>query len=107
MGTVSHPRPLREDDDRSQFDCGRDSLTAWFVRHAWSNHVEGISRVNVLTDLKSGKIVGYATLSAAHIERSFLPKPLQRNRPDPAPATLLGSSHLIAPGRGKGTPHPC
>jgi GNAT superfamily N-acetyltransferase len=38
----------------------------------------------------SGQVVGYVTLSAAQIERSFLPKPQQRNRPDPVPVTLLG-----------------
>lgn len=35
-------------------------------------------------------MVGYVTLSAAQIERTFLPKPQQRNRPDPLPVTLLG-----------------
>ncbi len=52
--------------------------------------MDGASRVNVLTDIGTGKIVAYVSLSAAQIERAFLPKPLQRNRPDPVPATLLG-----------------
>lgn len=30
------------------------------------------------------------TLSSSQIERSFLPKPQQRNRPDPLPVMLLG-----------------
>jgi GNAT superfamily N-acetyltransferase len=84
------PRPLAEDDDRSQFDCGRESLNTWFRRHAWINQASGASRVSVITDAASGRIVGYVTLSAAQIERAFLPKPQQRNRPDPLPVTLLG-----------------
>jgi predicted N-acetyltransferase YhbS len=36
------------------------------------------------------RIVGYVTLSASQIERAFLPKPQQRNRPDPVPVMLLG-----------------
>jgi predicted N-acetyltransferase YhbS len=84
------PRPLAETDDRMQFDCGRDSLNAWFRRHAWANHAGGVSRVNIITDTGSGRIVGYVTLSAAQIERAYLPKAQQRNRPDPVPATLLG-----------------
>lgn len=87
---VTPPRPLAETDDRTQFDCGRDSLNAWFRRHAWANHIAGNSRVNVITDAASGRIVGYVALSAAQIERAFLPKPQQRYRPDPVPATLLG-----------------
>ena len=90
MAAVTPPRPLSESDDRSRFDCGRESINTWFRRHAWSNQANGVSRVNVIADAASGRIAGYVTLSAAQIERSFLPKPPQRNRPDPVPATLLG-----------------
>jgi GNAT superfamily N-acetyltransferase len=90
MVAVTPPRPLAEDDDRSPFDCGRESLNTWFRRHAWANQTSGASRVNIITDATSGRIVGYVTLSAAQIERAFLPKPQQRNRPDPLPVTLLG-----------------
>lgn len=76
-------RPLAETDDRNIFDCGRESMNLWFRRHAWSNHLAGASRVNVLSDAVAGRIVGYVTLSASHIERAFLPKAQQRNRPDP------------------------
>jgi hypothetical protein len=41
MAEVAPPRPLAEDDERNHFDCGRDSLNAWFRRHAWHNHVSG------------------------------------------------------------------
>jgi GNAT superfamily N-acetyltransferase len=96
------PRPLAESDDRSLFDCGRDSLNMWFRRHAWANQLNGASRVSVLTDAASGRIVGYVTLSAAQIERSFLPKSEQRNRPDPLPATLLGQLAVDKGHRGQG-----
>lgn len=87
---ISAPRPLIETDDRQVFDCGRDSINAWFRRHAWRNHVDGTSRVTIMVDEDAGRIVGYVTLSAAQIERAFLPKAQQRNRPDPVPAMLLG-----------------
>jgi hypothetical protein len=89
MAEVTPPRPLWETDERSHFDCGRDSLNGWFRRHAWHNHVAGISRTSVICDSGSGLIVGYVTLSAAQIEREFLAKPQRRNKPDPVPATLL------------------
>ncbi len=90
MVAVTPPRPLAEDDDRNLFDCGRESLNVWFRRHAWANQASGASRVNVVADTTSGRIVGYVTLSASQIERAFLPKPQQRNRPDPVPVILLG-----------------
>jgi GNAT superfamily N-acetyltransferase len=90
VAQVTPPRPLVETDNRDVFDCGRESMNQWLRRHGWSNHVAGLSRVNIICDEASGRIVGYITLSAAQIERSSLPKSRQRNKPDPLPATLLG-----------------
>ena len=99
---VTPPRPLTEEDDRGQFDCGRASMNAWFHRHAWNNHVSGASRVNVICNADSGVIIGYVTLSAAQIERAFLPKSQQRNRPDPLPVTLLGQLAVHKDHHGQG-----
>lgn len=83
-------RPLAGADDRNSFDCGRESLNLWFRRRAWHNQESGTSRTSVVIDTATGAIVGYVSLSAAQIERAFLPKPAQRNRPNPIPAILLG-----------------
>ena len=99
---VTPPHPLAESDDRNHFDCGRESLNIWFRRHAWANQASGASRVNIITDTDSRRIVGYVTLSAAQIERSFLPKPQQRNRPDPLPVTLLGQLAMDKEWHGQG-----
>jgi GNAT superfamily N-acetyltransferase len=93
---------LAETDDRTQFDCGRDSLNAWFRRHAWANQFSGVSRVNILADIATGRIAAYVTLSAAQIERAYLPRPQQRNRPDPVPATLLGQLAVDVAFQGQG-----
>jgi GNAT superfamily N-acetyltransferase len=102
VAEVAPPRPLAESDERGHFDCGRDSLNAWFAPHAWRNHVSGLSRTSVICDLGTGLIVGYVTLRAAQIERAFLAKAHQRNKPDPVPATLLGqlAIHKVRQGQG-------
>lgn len=102
MAEVTPPRPLAEGDERGHFDCGRDSLNAWFSRHAWHNHASGISRTSVICEAGTGLIVGYVTLSAAQIERAFLAKTHQRNKPNPVPATLLGqlAVHRTCQGQG-------
>jgi GNAT superfamily N-acetyltransferase len=102
IAQVTPPRPLSEDDERSQFDCGRESLNAWFRRHAWHNHVSGISRTSVICDAGTGSIVGYVTLTAAQIEREYLAKAHQRNKPDPVPATLLGQLAVHKTHQGQG-----
>ena len=102
MALVTPPRPLVEMDDRDLFDCKRDSLNDWFRRHAWFNQVNSISRVNVIADTVTGRIVGYVTLSAAQIERAFLPKSMQRNRPEQVPALLLGQLAVDKDYQGQG-----
>jgi GNAT superfamily N-acetyltransferase len=42
------------------------------------------------------------TLSAAQIERAFLPKPQPRNRPEPVPVTLLGRLAVDKDYQGQG-----
>ncbi|NUJ81752.1 GNAT family N-acetyltransferase [Methylocystis sp. FS] len=102
MAAITPPRPLAESDDRSQFDCGRESLNNWFQRHAWPNHANDMSRVSVITDATTGRIVGYVALSAAQIERAYLPKAQQRNRPDPVPVLLLGQLAVDQAYQGRG-----
>ena len=102
MGAVTSPRPLKADDDRAAFDCGRPSLNTWLQRHAWDNHVSGISRTNVICDSDTGLIAGYVSLSAAQIERAFLPKAQRRNKPDPIPVTLLGQLAIAVAHQGQG-----
>jgi len=106
MAEITRPRPLAETDDRSGFDCGRESMNQWFRRHAWANHAAGISRANVICAAATAQIVGTVTLSAAQIERAALPNALpksqQRNRPDPLPATLLGQLAIHKDHQGRG-----
>jgi GNAT superfamily N-acetyltransferase len=66
------------------------------------NHVNGASRVNVITENATGRIVGYVTLSAAQIEREFFPKTQQRNRPPLIPVTLLGQLAVDKEYHGQG-----
>ncbi|HEX4050234.1 MAG TPA: GNAT family N-acetyltransferase [Steroidobacteraceae bacterium] len=102
MAEITAPRPLLESDDRSGFDCGRESINQWFHRHAWANHASGVSRVNVICHGDSGLIVGYVTLSAAQIERAVLAAPPRRHKPAVLPATLFGQLAIHREHHGRG-----
>lgn len=47
-------------------------------------------------------IAGFVSLSTAQIERAFLPRPAQRNNPDPLPAILLGQLAVDIRFQGRG-----
>ena len=102
MAGLTAPRPLTEEDDREAFDCGRELINQWFRRHAWRNQQTGVTRTNVVCDVATGAIVGCVALSAAQIERAFLPKSAQRNQPDPLPAVLLGQLAVDRRYQGRG-----
>lgn len=102
MAEVNAPRPLAEDDDRTGFDCGRESLNFWLQRHAWHNQAGNISRTSVICEANANRIIGYVSLSAAQIEREFLAKSDRRNRPDPIPVTLLGQLAVVKAYQGQG-----
>ena len=102
MAGLTAPRPLGAADDRASFDCGREALNLWFQHHAWNNQKSGVSRTSVMCDADSGAVAGYVSLSAAQIERAWLPKGQQRNRPDPVPALLLGQLAVDRRYQGRG-----
>jgi predicted N-acetyltransferase YhbS len=84
------PRPLTAADDWEAFDCGRESLNQWFRRHAWRNQEAGTSRTSVICDTETQSVVGHVSLATGQMQRAYLPKAAQRNRPDPIPIILLG-----------------
>jgi hypothetical protein len=102
MAAVTPPRPLAEADTRTGFDCGREALNAWFERSAWTNQISGVSRTSVICDIATGDVIAFVSLSAGHIERSFLLKNYQRNKPDPVPVTLLGQLAVRIDRQGEG-----
>jgi ribosomal protein S18 acetylase RimI-like enzyme len=83
-------RPLEAHHDRQSFDCDRDAMNEWFRRHALANQIEGSTRTVVLTDARTpNQVVGYVSLCSGSLDRTILPKPLQRNRPNPVPVTII------------------
>ena len=56
----------------------------------------------MICDATTDEIIGYVTLSAAQIERAFLPKQQQRHKPDPMPVTLLGQLAVHKDHQGRG-----
>lgn len=99
---ITKPRPLKKEDCRSDFDCGRESLNKWFHQHAWRNQASDASRTNIVCDAQTGKIVGYIALSSTNIERSFLAKKHQRNMPSPVPTILLAQLAVDKDYQGNG-----
>jgi GNAT superfamily N-acetyltransferase len=102
MAALIRLRPLDAGDNRASFDCGRESLNQWLQRHAWNNQKSGLTRTNVIVDLASDGIAGYVSLATCQIERAWLTKGQQRNRPQTIPAVLLAQLAVDQRYQGRG-----
>jgi len=85
---ISTPELLNKDHNRSQFDCGNETLNDWLIRRALKNQASGASRTFVICD--ESRVIGYYALAMGSIERPIAPKTIARNMPDPIPVTVLG-----------------
>lgn len=105
MPSLARPRPIRESDDVSAFDCNEPSLDDYLRRRAWANHARGASRCFVTTrrnDAGSRLVVGYYALAAASVQRQDLTGPLRRNMPEHVPVILLSRLAVDVKEQGNG-----
>jgi GNAT superfamily N-acetyltransferase len=95
-------RPLREADDRSRFQSGDPDLDRFFRLFAGQNqfrHHVGVTYVAV----ESGRILGFATIAAGHIEIEDLPISARRRLPRyPLPIVRLARLAVDDSAQGQG-----
>ena len=98
--------PLDRNHDRTNFNCGIESLDRYLQRHASQDVKRRISRIFVARPPESrSRILGFYTLSAISIDLTALPEKVARKLPkQPVPAALLGrlAADLSAQGTGVG-----
>ena len=84
--------PLNPTHDRTNFQCGVETLDRYIKKQAKQDTNRHISRVFVATKPEVPEVVvGYYTLSTLSIELNQLPQKLARKLPrHPVPAALIG-----------------
>jgi predicted N-acetyltransferase YhbS len=97
---LSAPRPIRETDRLSDFECGEPSLDDYLRKRALVNHLEGGSRCFVAC--RDATVVGYYALAAATVTRAEVPGKVRRNMPEPIPAILLSRLAVDRKEQGEG-----
>ena len=88
----------------AEFDNGIPELNNYLVRYATQDRRRNLSQVYVLIDSdKPTEVLGYYTLSAAHIEFDQIPKQEQRRLPRyPIPCFRMGRFAIRQDVQGKG-----
>lgn len=89
--------------DRSQFDCGINSLNEWLERLVSQFEKRDLSRTYVLLHQESPVVKGYYSLSSHSIFYEALPEDQARGLPRiDVPAVLLGRLAVDASVKGQG-----
>ena len=83
------------------FDCGREVLNRFLIRHALQNEQAGASRTYVA--LADAAIAGYYTLVVGQVEHAAAPERLKKGLArHPVPIMLLARLAIATPWQGKG-----
>jgi GNAT superfamily N-acetyltransferase len=81
-------RQLENDDDRSAFDCGVESLNVWLKQNAGQNERKRFTRTYVMVHPDDPKtVIGYHALMATSVETAGLPS--KQRLPEKVSAVLL------------------
>ncbi len=90
--------------NRSSFDCGVPPLNDYLHRLAAQHQKKGISTVRVLVESETPQtILGYYSLSAAHVAHEALPAETRKTLPQcPVPCFRLGRLAVDQRFRGQG-----
>jgi ribosomal protein S18 acetylase RimI-like enzyme len=95
--------PLDSTHDKEDFICGKTLLDTYLQKQAKQDVKRRLSSCFILSDGK--KVKGYYTLSAAAVERRFLPQEIVKKLPpsyNDLPAILLGRLAISENYQGQG-----
>jgi GNAT superfamily N-acetyltransferase len=94
-------RPLARDDDRGGFSCGHPDLDRFFEHYAGQNQFKLHLAVTYVAVVE-GRIVGFATVAPASVERAAVPSARLRKRLPSYPLPVLRLARLGVDTRAQG-----
>ena len=98
--------PLMAEHETAEFECGSEAQTRWLRRHALQAQQSGSSRVYVVTEPTSARVLGYYALAAGSVEATEATPRLTRGlgrHPIPVVVLTRLGVDVSTQGRGLGT----
>ena len=101
MAPTVEIRPLAKGDDRSGFSCGEPDIDRFFEHYAGQIQFRLHVAVTYVAVVR-GRIVGFATVTAASVERAGVPGARLRKRLSGYPLPVLRLARLGVDARAQG-----
>lgn len=94
---------LSSDHETQQFDCGSTAQTEWLRKYALISHTTGVSRVKVVCERGTARVVGYHALATGSITHADAAAGVKAGMPRyPIPVVLLTRLGVDKGEQGKG-----
>lgn len=93
MANLAEIRPLARDDNRADFSCGQPELDRFFEHYAGQNQFKLHLAVTYVAVIEA-RVAGFATVSAASMERESVPSARLRRRLPSYPLPVLRLARL-------------
>lgn len=90
---------LKKHHDRTNFDCGEESLDTFLKKFARQNDERGLGKTFVITEPESSEILSFYTLSSSSVSFENVPENLPRY---PVPVAHLGRLAVDKKAKGNG-----
>lgn len=101
MNAIVEIRPLARDDARSGFSCGEPAVDRFFEHYAAQNQFKLNLAVTYVAVVRA-RIVGFATVTVASLERAQVPSTRLRKRLPAYPLPVLRLARLGVDTRAQG-----
>ena len=97
------PRPLASSDEVDEFVCQSSEQTAWLVRHAKQSTASNLTKVFVVTELDSRRVVAYYAWTMAQLQLESAPVRMSKGVGRyPQPVALLARLGVDEQHEGQG-----
>ncbi|EEK4464948.1 GNAT family N-acetyltransferase [Salmonella enterica] len=99
---IKIPQLLVAYHEYDDFECDDPDLTFWLKYRAKRSQLLDASRVFVICEPGTERVIGYYSLSSGSIERTLVPRAVRQNIPDKLPVMILGRLAIDSEWTGKG-----
>lgn len=99
--SLQPPESLEAGHRLDDFDCGKEPLNEWLLRHARQSQASGSAKTFVVAD--GQRVVGYFSLTVGHVDVLEAPERIRKGMGQyPIPVVILARLAVSAKDQGRG-----
>ncbi|KAB0544669.1 GNAT family N-acetyltransferase [Kerstersia gyiorum] len=100
---LTAPQALDASHILDEFDCGKDSMNEWLIRHARQAQASGSAKTYVVAPNQDPRVVGYYSLTVGQIDTLEAPERVRRGMGSyPIPVVILARLAVARQLHGQG-----